>query len=1316
MTCWGKNNLGQLGTGGTSDSNVPVANPTLTTGVTSIAAGYNHTCAIASGELWCWGDNFYGQLGVGTSRNVRLSPVHVSLPDEALAVASGEGHTCALTGGGAVMCWGDNGYGQLGDSTFDEHLTPFPVTGLGSAVAAISSHGNHNCALTTAGGLLCWGDNFRGMLGDGSSNNVRNEPVQVVGLASGVAEIAAGYYHSCALTTSGVVKCWGYNFYGELGDGTNTSSNVPVDVSGTFNPLPELSVDDVTMLEGDEEGVTQAVFTVSLPGPSGKTVTVAYATADGTATAPADYMPAAGDVTFAPGETAQVIRIDVVGDVLDEPDETFTVNLSGAVNASILDATGTGTITDNDLAVVRVAIDAGFNHSCAITAAGAAKCWGYNSAGELGDGTTDEHLTAVAVSGLSSGVAAIAVGESHTCGLSDAGGVTCWGRNGVGELGDGSTITHSTTPVSVSGLSSGVAAISAGGSHTCALTMGGAVKCWGYNVYGELGDGTTDSSSTPVAVVGLSGGVVAISNGTLHTCALTSAGGVLCWGLNNAGQLGDGTTTERHAPVGVSGLSSGVRAIAAGGGHTCALMESGVVKCWGMNGDGQLGDGTTGPSSIPVNVLGLSGGVEAIAAGTFHSCVLISGGAAQCWGFNVGGQLGDGTTLPRSGPVSVLGLSDAVAISVGYLHSCALTSSGDPVCWGYNASGQLGDGTKTERHAPVEVVGFRSKLSINDVAVIEGNSGTTPATFTITLSGPSAQTVTVAWATQGIEAFADGDYLGTFGIATFAPGDTTEPVTIDVVGDSDLEGDERFSVILGPATNASILDETGIATIVDDDASTISIGDVSLAEGNSGTSPATFTVSLSEPSVSTITVGYSTLDESALSGSDYVAATGTLTFLPGDVEESITIDVKGDMTIEPDETFHVVLSNPVGASIADFAGQGTIVNDDVPSISITDASATEGNAGSTQAALTVSLSAPTAATVTVHYATSNSSATAPADYTAASGTLTFTPGETAKEIRVDVIGDTLDEANETFAVDLSNPTNATIADTFAIVTITDDDAPPALSVNDVAITEGDTGTAPLAFTISLSAPSGKTVTVNVATVNGTAVAGTDYTATSGVVTIAPGATSAPVNVPIRGDVVDETNETFSLALSSPANATIADGTGVGTIVDDDPKPVITSFNPGSLPQGDTVTIRGSGFTGATAVTFARVGGGTVPAASFRVVNDTRVTAVVPPGATTGRVSMTTPNGTGTSTVDLLIEPRITAFSPASGPVGTLVTITGSGFTGATSVRFGMTPATSFTVVSDTQLTVTVPVGARTSKIQVVTPGGSATSMGKFTVP
>jgi alpha-tubulin suppressor-like RCC1 family protein len=268
-------------------------------------------------------------------------------------------------------------------------------------------------------------------------------------------------------------------------------------------------------------------------------------------------------------------------------------------------------------------------------------------------------LTNIAISQIASWTKRLisAGGGQHTCALLSTGAVKCWGSNSYGQLGDGST-TQRTTPVDVSGLSSGVTAISAGYLHSCALLNTGAVKCWGYNAYGQLGDGSTTRRTTPVDVSGLSSGVTAITTSYHHTCALLNTGAVKCWGYNGSGQLGDGTSgTDRLTPVDVSGLSSGVTAISAGYYSTCALLSTGAVKCWGTNTYGQLGDGTSGTNRLtPVDVSGLSSGVTAISGGYYYTCALLNTGAVKCWGYNGFGQLGDGSTTQSLTPVGVLGI------------------------------------------------------------------------------------------------------------------------------------------------------------------------------------------------------------------------------------------------------------------------------------------------------------------------------------------------------------------------------------------------------------------------------------------------------------------------------------------------------------------------------------------------------------------------------------------------------------------------------------------------------------------------------------
>jgi len=247
-------------------------------------------------------------------------------------------------------------------------------------------------------------------------------------------------------------------------------------------------------------------------------------------------------------------------------------------------------------------------------------------------------------------VSALAVGSHRSCAVR-GGALSCWG-------------IESSTPVGVTGLSSGVSAIEAGAGHGCALTADGSTRCWGANDYGQLGDDTgVGTRLTPVAVVGLSSGVSTIDSDEAHTCSVTTGGAVQCWGANGFGQLGDGTTDDRATPVGVVGLSSGVSAVATGGGHSCALTTSGAVKCWGFNFGGQVGDGTTTARLTPVDVKGLSSGVSAIAAGETHALALTSANNIVAWGANDSGA----TTVPG-------GLSSPLAIAASWHYSAAVAN------------------------------------------------------------------------------------------------------------------------------------------------------------------------------------------------------------------------------------------------------------------------------------------------------------------------------------------------------------------------------------------------------------------------------------------------------------------------------------------------------------------------------------------------------------------------------------------------------------------------------------------------------------------
>jgi len=290
----------------------------------------------------------------------------------------------------------------------------------------------------------------------------------------------------------------------------------------------------------------------------------------------------------------------------------------------------------------------------------------------------------------------LTAGASHTCGLDSTGVPSCWGANEAGQLGDGSRTDRDRAVRVRTELH--FSSLAAGTSHTCGLAGGGVPFCWGQNLSGQLGDGTRNDQLVPRTV---GSGMIfrSIAAGWSHTCGLTANGNAFCWGLNSNGQLGDGGNLDRLEPTLVRGS---VETLVAGSAHTCGISE-GAVLCWGQNSFGQLGDGSTGDRGQPTAITGLPARPTHLAAGAVHSCALVEGGNAYCWGQNLSGQLGDGTTQNRATAVPVSGGLSFTEIHAGGAQTCALTASGDEYCWGLNQSGQLGDGTRANRAVPTRV-------------------------------------------------------------------------------------------------------------------------------------------------------------------------------------------------------------------------------------------------------------------------------------------------------------------------------------------------------------------------------------------------------------------------------------------------------------------------------------------------------------------------------------------------------------------------------------------------------------------------------------
>jgi hypothetical protein len=465
-------------------------------------------------------------------------------------------------------------------------------------------------------------------------------------------------------------------------------------------------------------------------------------------------------------------------------------------------------------------------------------------------------------------------------------------------------------------------------------------------------------------------------------------------------------------------------------------------------------------------------------------------------------------------------------------------------------------------------------ISISDATVVEGNSGSVGAAFTVSLSAKSNKPVSVNFATANGTAVAGVDYSTTRGTLSFAKGETTKTILVPILVDLLDEPDETFALVLSGASGGTITRGTGRGTILDDDpAPAASVGDVTIAEGASGSTFATLTVRLSAPSAKTASIAYATANGTATAGIDYVASSGTISVAPGQTSATISVPILGDTLDEADEAFIVNLSSPTDATIADGQGLVTIVDDDPsPSLLIDDANIAEGDSGTSLLTFNVHLSAASARTVTVSFATGDGTAQSGSDFAASTGTLTFAPGTISATVGVTILGDIQRESDESFYVFLSNAVNASVASGTGIGTIVNDDQPPpTASIGDVTVTEGDSGTTSATFTVQLSAPSASPVTIDFATIDNTAFAGSDYVSTQGTITFAPGQTTQTLTVPVIGDRTNEASESFSVLLANAAGATIADGQGDATILDNDPPPPTFSIDDAVIQEGDSGT-------------------------------------------------------------------------------------------------------------------------------------------------
>lgn len=577
VRCWGYNFNGQLGDGTTTTRTTPTNVQGLLEPVVSLAAGPIHTCAIDTlKKLYCWGGNDVGQLGDGSTTN-RRSAVHANLVTaDVIAVTIGFRFTCVLTAAGGVKCWGVNDSGQLGNGTLVNSSTPGDVVSLTSGVSSLEAGYQHVCVTTVAGAARCWGANDSGQTGDGTATSSRATPVAVNTLLTGAAQVTSGYRHSCALTSTGGVKCWGLNEGGQLGNGKDLAQLAPVQATAlTGVKAIAAGWDHTCAVDANNNGHCWGRNQYGQLGDGTLESRFSNVAISGLGVAVAQ---------ISAGTYSTCARLN--SGALQCWGGNFAGQLGdGTVLPRMAPTTVSGFTKDT------VALAAGDSHVCAIRTDSLTYCWGNNVDGQLGN-NTNTNASAPVVLSFSGTPVEVGAGYAHSCRRYATGEVDCWGNNSAGQLGTGGS------PFELEPAAAQIddaVSIRLGGHHTCAVTDSGGVRCWGLNTHGQVGDGTNTNRNAPVGVTGLGAGVVAVATGANHSCALLTSGAIYCWGSNVIGQLGDGTTTSSNLPVPVAAPAVSdagavkFTEIVAGAYHTCALTDTGRVYCWGNMTSGQVG-------------------------------------------------------------------------------------------------------------------------------------------------------------------------------------------------------------------------------------------------------------------------------------------------------------------------------------------------------------------------------------------------------------------------------------------------------------------------------------------------------------------------------------------------------------------------------------------------------------------------------------------------------------------------------------------------------------------------------------------------------
>ncbi len=708
MKCWGDNRFGQLGSGPTAPGAVPQSNTPLgidlATKYSQVTAGGSHTCGLAfanintPGTLSCWGDNTYGQLGSGpnTAGAVPQSnnPVKVDQGTNYQQIAAGSLHTCGLTSSGQLKCWGDNSKGQLGirpagTSTKPIIFLPTVIDDSTAIYLQVTAGASHTCGITSAKVLKCWGDNSMGQLNNGQS--LQSYVPLVIDSGTQYQNVSAGAFHTCGITTGGVLKCWGDNSNGQLGSG---------DLLPPALATPLVIVDSVSYTQVSAGTVhTCGITTGGVLKCWGSNLLGTLGNGLPTPSYTPLVIDSANLYAKISAGSAHSCGITLTGEL-----KCWGDNFTGQLGNGLSETSHTPSVIDSTTGYQQVS--AGTSHTCGINSTGSLKCWGDNNSNQLGNGQSIQSYSPLVIDSETN-YRQVSAGDLHTCGITLTGVLKCWGKNIPDPLNNG-LFTNSSTPVVIDSLASYLQ-ISAGLSHTCGITSKSDLKCWGDNPNGELGYGSPTANPSSAKPLLIDSGIIysQVAVGNSHSCGITVANVntdpiLKCWGDNSNGQLGDGSQPAIPKSATPLPIDPGIiySQVALGAYHTCAITFARVLKCWGDNSNGQLGYGppaATPQSNTPLTIDSKNNYLK-VAAGPRHTCAITFAGVLKCWGDNSSGQLGyvlpSGITQSNT-PTDVDPGILYKDISTGSSHTCGLTQANELKCWGDDLYGQLGRGLWT---------------------------------------------------------------------------------------------------------------------------------------------------------------------------------------------------------------------------------------------------------------------------------------------------------------------------------------------------------------------------------------------------------------------------------------------------------------------------------------------------------------------------------------------------------------------------------------------------------------------------------------------